>query len=170
MDLKEMIGEFPDFPKKGILFRDFSPVLRSPEATSYVLDEFEGHFEPGRVDLVAGIESRGFPLACALAVRYRRGMVMIRKAGKLPGSTSSVSYPLEYGEDTVEIQAGAVEAGQRVLICDDLLATGGTAGAAARLVEQSGGTVAGFAFVIQLAGLGGDRVISRYDVKSLVRY
>ncbi len=172
MDIREYIAEYPDFPKPGILFRDFSPLLRSPEAVSQVADEFEGHFCTKDFDVLAGIESRGFAVASILAARYGVGMVMIRKAGKLPGKTVGVSYSIEYGSDTVEIQEGSLSAGERVLICDDLLATGGTAAAAAELVKTVGGRVAGFAFIIELTELGGAARLGTdgANIKSLVRY
>lgn len=170
MNLKDGIAEHADFPKKGILFRDFGPLLADPSAMSHIADEFARHFHPRDIDAFAGIESRGFILATLLATRYNKGMVMIRKAGKLPGKTSKVSYTIEYGKDTIEIQKDAIHGGQRVLVCDDLLATGGTARAAAKLVERVGGVVAGFAFIIELTELGGMAGLSKYDCKSLVRY
>lgn len=170
MNLKEKINEFPNFPKKGVLFRDFSPILKDPHALSYIVDEFAKYYHPKDIDLFAGIESRGFLLACALAIRYNKGMIMIRKAGKLPGKTTKLSYTVEYGKDTIEIQKDSVENDQRVLICDDLLATGGTARASAKLIEKVGGIVAGFAFIIELTELNGIKGISKYKAKSLVRY
>lgn len=170
MDLRSKIAEYPDFPKKGILFRDFGPLLADPSAMSLVTDEFARHFHPGEVDAFAGIESRGLIPACLLASRYGKGMLMIRKAGKLPGPTTKVSYTIEYGSDTIEIQRGAVGKGQRILICDDLLATGGTAAASARLIEGAGGTVAGFAFIIELTELGGIGGLKKYKCRSLVKY
>ena len=170
MNLKDKIDEFPNFPKKGVLFRDFSPILKDPSALSYVVDEFSKHFHPKDIDLFAGIESRGFLLACALAIRYNKGMIMVRKAGKLPGKTSKLSYSIEYGKDTIEIQKHAIEEGQRILICDDLLATGGTAKASAKLVEKIGGKVVGFAFIIELTELEGSKKIDSYPIKSLVKY
>ena len=170
MNLKDRIDEIPNFPKKGILFRDFGPILRDPQAISFVSDEFSRHFHPNDFDLIAGIESRGFLLACTLASRYEKGMIMIRKAGKLPGKTIKVQYKLEYGKGTLEIQKGAVTAGQRILVCDDLLATGGTAEASAKLVKKAGGKIVGFAFIIELMELEGIKKISGYDCKSLVRY
>ncbi len=170
MNLKDKIAEIPDFPKKGILFRDISPLLKDPAALSLVVDEFVKVIHPKDVDLFAGIESRGFPLACALALRYNKGMIMIRKQGKLPGSTHQVSYSIEYGTATMEIQKDVLAKGQRVFICDDLLATGGTAKAAAKLVEKVGGIVAGFAFIIELSDLGGSKIIKNYKYKSLVKY
>jgi adenine phosphoribosyltransferase len=170
MDLKGKISEYPNFPKKGILFRDFSPILKDPSALSYIADEFARYFHPRDVDVFAGIESRGFILACILASRYNKGMIMIRKAGKLPGETTKLSYKIEYGQDTIEVQKGIIQRGQKILICDDLLATGGTAKASAKLVEKVGGIVSGFAFIIELTELNGMSGISKYNCKSLVKY
>jgi len=170
MNLREKIAEYPNFPKKGILFRDFSPILKDPSALSLIADEFSKHFHPKDFDLFAGIESRGFILACVLASRYNKGMIMIRKAGKLPGKTAKLSYTVEYGKDTIEIQKDIIKEGQRILICDDLLATGGTAKASAKLIEKVGGKISGFAFIIELTELNGIKGISKYDCKSLVKY
>ncbi len=170
MNLREKIAEYPDFPKKGILFRDFGPILKDPSALSLIADEFSKHFHPNDIDLFAGIESRGFILASVLAVKYDKGMIMIRKAGKLPGKTVKLSYTIEYGRDAVEIQKDIIKEGQRILICDDLLATGGTAKASARLVEKVGGKISGFAFIIELTDLNGISKIKKYDCKSLVKY
>ena len=170
MNLKEKIAEYPNFPKKGILFRDFSPILKDPSALTEIADEFSKHFHPKNIDIFAGIESRGFILACILATRYNKGMMMIRKSGKLPGKTVKLSYTIEYGKDTIEIQDNIIEKGQRVLICDDLLATGGTAKASAKLIEKVGGVISGFAFIIELTELNGIKGINKYDCKSLVKY
>jgi adenine phosphoribosyltransferase len=170
MNLKERILEFPNFPKKGILFRDFSPILKDPSALSFIADEFAKYFHPNDIDIFAGIESRGFLLACVLASRYNKGMVMIRKEGKLPGKTIKLSYKIEYGQDTIEIQKDLIKNGEKVLICDDLLATGGTARASAKLIEKVGGKITGFAFIIELTELNGMKGISQYNCKSLVKY
>lgn len=170
MNLKDKIAEIPDFPKKGILFRDISPLLRDPAALSLVVEEFTKMIHPNDVDIFAGIESRGFPLACALALKYNKGMIMIRKQGKLPGATHKVSYSIEYGKATMEIQVDAVKKGQKVYICDDLLATGGTAKAAAKLVEKIGGKVSGFAFIVELTDLKGSKIIKDYKQIALVKY
>lgn len=170
MNLKEKIAEYPNFPKKGILFRDFSPVLKDPSSLSQIADEFSKHFHPKNVDVFVGIESRGFLLATILALRYNKGIVMVRKAGKLPGKTAKLSYTIEYGKDTIEIQKDILEKGQRVIICDDLLATGGTAKAAGKLVEKVGGEIVGFAFIIELTELNGIKGLSKYNCKSLVKY
>ncbi|MDX1441069.1 MAG: adenine phosphoribosyltransferase [Nitrosopumilaceae archaeon] len=170
MNLKEKISEYPDFPKKGILFRDFSPILKDPSALSYIAEEFTKFFHPKDVDLFAGIESRGFLLAGILASHYKKGMVMIRKAGKLPGKTTKLSYTIEYGKDTIEIQKDLIKKGQKIIICDDLLATGGTAKASGKLIEKIGGKITGFAFIIELTELDGMKGISKYKCKSLVKY
>jgi len=170
MNLKEKIAEYPNFPKKGILFRDFSPVLKDPSSLSQIADEFSKHFHPKNVDLFVGIESRGFLLATILALRYNKGIVMVRKAGKLPGKTAKLSYTIEYGKDTIEIQKDILEKDQRVIICDDLLATGGTAKAAGKLIEKVGGQITGFAFIIELTELNGIKGLSKYNCKSLVKY
>jgi len=153
MNLKRIISEYPNFPKKGILFRDFSPILNDPAAMSFVVEEFSKQFHPGDVDVFAGIESRGFITASILAQKYNKGMVMLRKAGKLPGKTVKISYTIEYGKAVLEIQKNVLKKDERVVICDDLLATGGTANAAAKLVEKMGAEVAGFAFIIELKKL-----------------
>jgi adenine phosphoribosyltransferase len=170
MNLKDKIAEYANFPKKGILFRDFSPILKDPSSLSEIADEFSKHFHPKNVDVFVGIESRGFLLATILALRYKKGIVMVRKAGKLPGKTAKLSYTIEYGKDTIEIQKDILEKGQRVIICDDLLATGGTAKAAGKLVEKVGGEITGFAFIIELTELNGIKGLSKYNCKSLVKY
>ena len=170
MNLKEKIIDYPNFPKKGILFRDFSPILKDPSSLSYVVDELSKHFHPKNIDYFVGIESRGFILACAMAMRYDKGMIMIRKAGKLPGKTTKLSYIVEYGKDTIEIQNNSISKGDRILICDDLLATGGTAEASAKLIEKMNAKVEGFAFIIELTELNGIKKISKYNSKSLVKY
>jgi adenine phosphoribosyltransferase len=172
LNLDRIIGKHPDFPKPGILFRDINPVFRNPEALKFVAGEIARRFSKMKYDATAGIESRGFIVATALAIKAGKGTIMIRKAGKLPGSTIKRSYDIEYGSATMELQTGAVKKGQKVLIADDLIATGGTAVAAAQLIEELGGKVAGFAFVIELAGLkGADRLREMgYKVESLVVY
>ena len=170
MNLKEIIADYQDFPKKGILFRDFSPILKNPAAMEFIIDEFSKKFHPNDVDVFVGIESRGFIVACALAQKYNKGMVLLRKAGKLPGKTEKISYTIEYGKATMEIQKNALKEGERVVICDDLLATGGTAKAAAELVEKMKGKVTGFAFIIELMELNGMEKIAGYRTVSLVKY
>ena len=170
MNLKDKISDHPNFPKKGILFRDFSPILGDPSALSFVVEEFTKKFHPNDVDVFAGIESRGFILACALALKYNKGMILLRKAGKLPGKTIKTSYTIEYGKAIMEIQKDVIEEGQRVVICDDLLATGGTAKAAAKLIEKIKGKIVGFAFIIELLELNGREKIKEYRSESLVEY
>ena len=170
MNLKRIISEYPNFPKKGILFRDFSPILNDPAAMSFVVEEFSKQFHPVDVDVFVGIESRGFITASILAQKYNKGMVMLRKAGKLPGKTVKISYTIEYGKAVLEIQKNVLKKDERVVICDDLLATGGTANAAAKLVEKVGAKVTGFAFIIELTGLNGNKKLSNYKTVSLVQY
>ena len=170
MNLKRRISEYSNFPKKGILFRDFSPILGDPSAMSFVVEEFSKQFHPRDVDVFAGIESRGFIVASILAQKYSKGMVMLRKEGKLPGKTVKTSYTTEYGKAVLEIQKNALKDGERVVICDDLLATGGTAKTAAKLVERIGAKVVGFAFIIELTDLNGIKEINNYKTVSLVQY
>ena len=144
--------------------------MKDPSSLSHIADEFSKHFHPKNVDVFVGIESRGFLLATILALRYKKGIVMVRKAGKLPGKTAKLAYTIEYGKDTIEIQKDILEKGQRVIICDDLLATGGTAKAAGKLIEKVGGEITGFAFIIELTELNGIKGLSKYNCKSLVKY
>ena len=170
MNLKRIIAEYQNFPKKGILFRDFSPILGDPSAMSFILEEFSKKFHPKDVDVFVGIESRGFIIASILAQKYNKGMVMLRKEGKLPGETVKTSYTIEYGKAVLEIQKNVLKKGERVVICDDLLATGGTAKASAKLVEKTGAKVAGFAFIIELTELNGAKELNNYKTVSLVQY
>ena len=172
LDLTTIIKTFPDFPKKGILFRDINPVFGNHAALNYVSEEFRRRFRESTIDFVVGIESRGFVIATALALAIGKGLILVRKAGKLPGQTLKQSYDIEYGNSIMEIQKDSIRKGQRVLIADDLVATGGTAMAAERLVTQLGGRVVGFAFVIELGRLGGAGKIRKlgYEVHSLVVY
>jgi adenine phosphoribosyltransferase len=169
MDLKQHIRGIPDFPKPGILFYDISTLLKHPGAWKETVAEMTEALRPLKPDLLAGIESRGFLIAAPVAVLLGCGFVMIRKKGKLPGKTIPHTYDLEYGSDTVEIQSDAIEAGQRVVVIDDLLATGGTAAAAVRLCRMVGGNVVAAAFIIELTGLKGrDRL--DVPVTSLLDY
>ena len=170
MNLKDKIKEYQNFPKKGILFRDFAPILGDPSSLAFVVEEFTKKFHPNDVDVFAGIESRGFILACALALKYNKGMILLRKVGKLPGKTVKMSYTIEYGKAIMEVQKNVIQKGQRVLICDDLLATGGTAKAAAKLIEKIDGIVIGFGFIIELLELNGQDKIKEYRSESLVKY
>jgi adenine phosphoribosyltransferase len=172
VNLREIIANYPDFPKEGILFRDINPVFKRNDALNYIVDEFYRIYSKAKVDLVAGIESRGFIIATALALRFGKGIVMIRKAGKLPGRTVKKSYDIEYGTAIMELQQDAIDKGDSILIADDLIATGGTAVAAAQMIEELGGKVAGFAFIIELSDLkGADRLRKMgYNVESLVTF
>jgi len=169
-EIKKVIREIPDHPKPGIVFYDLSTVFRDAEAFRSAVDRFLERYDGDRYDAVAGIEARGFLLAAAIAYRAGKGVVLFRKPGKLPAETESVSYDLEYGSDALEVHRDAIEPGQRILVVDDLLATGGTAEAAGRLVERLGGAVHGFAFLVELAFLSGRERLDGHDVFSLIRY
>ena len=170
MDLKAFIREIPDFPTKGILFKDITPLLKSPAAFHQTIDAFEDAIRGIDFDTIVGIEARGFLFAAPLALKLGRPLVLVRKVGKLPSDTHSVSYSLEYGSSTVEVHTDAIHPGQRAVIVDDLLATGGTLEATASLVEASGGEVAALAVVIELTDLGGRARIAPHKVLSLVEY
>jgi adenine phosphoribosyltransferase len=169
-NLKKLIREVPDFPKPGINFYDITTLLKHPEGLRLTVDALSSEFKGAQVDVVLGIEARGFIFAPALAYHLNAGFVPVRKPSKLPAETAKVSYALEYGEDTLEIHRDAVSAGQRVIIADDLLATGGTAKAAVDLVEGLGGVVAGLVFVVELEFLPGRAKLAGYDVRSLIKY
>jgi adenine phosphoribosyltransferase len=165
-----LIRDIPDFPKPGILFKDITPILTDPPAMREVLDRFRAIAEEHRPDLIVGIESRGFIFGMPLAVEMGIGFVPVRKLGKLPFRRISEEYALEYGTNTVEMHDDAIRPGQKVLIVDDLLATGGTAAAATRLVERLGGSVCALCFVVELTFLEARKVLSEYDVESLIRF
>lgn len=170
LNLADYIREIPDFPKPGILFRDITPLLSAPAALREVIKRLADPFRLQGVDLVAAAEARGFIFAAPLALELNAGLVPIRKPGKLPCKTLSYTYQLEYGSDTLQIHADAIRQGAKVLIVDDLLATGGTVEACCRMVEQAGGQVVGCAFVIELEGLGGRKRIAQYPMVSLIQY
>jgi adenine phosphoribosyltransferase len=169
-DLKKMIREVPDFPKKGILFYDITTLLKDKAGLKRTIDSLTEQVRPLNPDVVLGIEARGFIFAPALAYNLGAGFVPVRKPNKLPADTERISYELEYGMDTLEMHKDAVKPGMRVLIADDLLATGGTALASARLVERLGGTVAAISFVIELEALKGRDRLRGYEVVSLLKY
>ena len=169
-DLKKLIREVPDFPKPGILFYDITTLLKDKLGFRAVIDGLQHHYKDAEVDVVLGIEARGFIFAPALAYALRAGFVPVRKPKKLPAACVSVDYELEYGVGSLEMHKDAVVEGCRVLIVDDLLATGGTAKAAADLVRQSGGTVVGLAFVVELTFLKGRQKLEGADVFSLLQY
>ncbi len=168
--LKQLIREVPDFPKPGILFYDITTLLKDARGLKAVIDALKAHYEQAGVETVLGIEARGFIFAPALACSLGAGFVPVRKPKKLPAATEGVEYSLEYGTDRLEIHRDAIQPGQRVLILDDLLATGGTAAAVAKLVEKLGGQVAGLGFVVELDFLKGREKLPGYDVFSLVHY
>jgi adenine phosphoribosyltransferase len=169
-DLKAMIREIPDYPKPGILFYDLTTLLQDHRGFHSLVDRLCTHYNGNKVDIVAGIEARGFIFAPALAYRLGAGFVPVRKPKKLPWKTASVTYDLEYGTDTLEVHQDAIRPGQHVLLCDDLLATGGTAAAAIKLVKQLGGEVAGAAFAVELSFLNGRGKLPGVDVFSLLKY
>lgn len=169
-DLKKLIREIPDYPKPGILFYDITTLLKDPRGFHSLVDKLCEHYKGKQVDVVAGIEARGFIFAPALAYRLGAGFVPVRKPKKLPWKTASVTYQLEYGSDQLEIHEDAITRGQRVVVCDDLLATGGTAAAAVKLVRQLGGEVTGTAFAVELSFLNGRAKLPGVDVFSLLKY
>ena len=168
--LKAKIRHVPDFPKAGILFYDVTTLLRDPQGLRLTIDSLSLPYEGRGIDLVVGIESRGFILGAAVADRIGAGFVLVRKVGKLPSATIQASYSLEYGTDSLEMHKDAIEPGQRVLIVDDLLATGGTAAAAISLVKQLGGKVEGLAFLIELLALKGRDKLPGEQVTTILQY
>ena len=169
-DLRKWIRDIPDFPEKGILFRDITPALLEPAAFGMICDRLTERYEGREIDKIAGIEARGFFFASVMAYRLGKGMIPLRKPGKLPWKTVSQSYSLEYGEATVEMHEDAVSEGERILLVDDLLATGGTASAAAGLIESRGGVIVEIAFVIELSDLGGIGKLGGRPTFSLLTY
>jgi adenine phosphoribosyltransferase len=166
--LEDHIADIPDFPKPGIVFKDITPLFLDADALRYAVDRLAALAREWEVDFVVSAEARGFVLGAAVAVEAGAGFILARKPGKLPREVSSVEYELEYGVDALEVHADAIRTGARVMVHDDLLATGGTAEALCKLVEQAGGVVAGCAFVIELAFLNGRDRLTAYDVRSLV--
>ncbi len=170
VELSKFIRAIPDWPKKGILFRDITPLLAQPKAFAESIDALAAPFQEAGIQYVAAVEARGFIFGAAVAERLGAGFVPIRKEGKLPFQTASITYDLEYGTDTLQVHTDAVEAGAKVLMVDDLLATGGTMEAAARLIEKIGGQVAGIVFLIELTELNGRAKLQQYAVESLICY
>jgi adenine phosphoribosyltransferase len=170
MDLKAYVRDVPDFPKPGIMFKDITPLLQDPLALRYAVDKLAEFGVPLKPDVVLGAEARGFILGAALAYSLGAGFVPARKPGKLPWRVSQADYELEYGMDSLQMHQDAIRPGQRVIVHDDLLATGGTARAKIDLVEQAGGLVVGVAFLIELSFLGGRDKLKGYDVLSLMTY
>lgn len=171
MDLKSLIREIPDFPKPGILFRDITTLLQNPEGLRYTIDSLTEAFQNQRIDYIVGAESRGFIFGAPLAYNLGAGFIPVRKPGKLPSAVQFIEYALEYGTDRLEVHQDAFEHPQsRVVIVDDLMATGGTALATAQLVQQAGCDLVGFGFVIELMNLGGRQLLPGVPIVSLVQY
>lgn len=170
MDLKQYIARVPDFPEKGIIFRDISPLMADGEAYRYATQQIVDYAQGKEIDMIVGPEARGFIVGCPVAYKLGIGFAPCRKKGKLPRETVGVSYGLEYGNDILELHQDAIQPGQRVLVCDDLLATGGTIAATIELVEKLGGIVVGTAFFIELEELKGRDKIKGYDILSLMTY
>jgi adenine phosphoribosyltransferase len=169
--LKDYIRDIPDFPREGVVFKDITPLLADKKAFTYTIDAIAHHFDRDEIDKVLGIEARGFIVAAPLAYRFTAGLIPVRKKGKLPWKIASQEYDLEYGTDRLEIHQDAIAAGERILIVDDVLATGGTALATAQLTERCGGKVAGIATIMELGFLGGrEKLVGSYDLFSLIRY
>ena len=170
VDLDKYMRHIPGFPREGILFHDIMPLLQEPEALRSAVDQLAVYAKSRQIDLILGAEARGFILGAALAYAIGTGFACARKPGKLPWKVKRCEYALEYGTDALEMHADAIKPGQRVLIHDDLLATGGTAKAKIQLVEEAGGVVAGLAFIVELTELGGRDKLAGYDVFSLLQY
>ncbi len=170
MDLKDYVASIPDFPKKGIIFRDITPILQNGDAFNEATNKLAQYAKKVGATIIAGPEARGFIFGCPVATKLNLGFIPVRKPGKLPRDVISQEYSLEYGTNTLCIHSDALKKGDRVLIIDDLLATGGTAKAACDLVEKAGATVAGLAFVIELVDLKGRELLKDYDVLSLTEF
>ena len=170
MNLKDYVASIPDFPQEGILFRDITPLMADGEAFHYACEELIDYAKKVGAQVVAGPESRGFIFGCPVAHEMKIGFVPVRKPNKLPRKTISYKYDLEYGSNELHMHADAIKPGQKVLIIDDLLATGGTVEATAKMIEELGGEVVGCAFLIELEGLGGREKLDKYDVLTLMKY
>jgi len=170
VDLKKYIADVPDFPKKGILFRDITPLMLNGEAYKYAADAFTQFAKERKADVIVGPEARGFIFGCPVATNLGIGFAPVRKPGKLPRETMTESYQLEYGSNELSIHADAIKPGDRVLVIDDLLATGGTMVATIKLIEKLGGIVLGLAFLIELKDLNGREKLSDYDILTLITY
>lgn len=170
MNLRRFIRDIPDWPKRGILFRDITPLLASPSAFSAAVEALCSNFEKERIDYVVAVEARGFIFGAAVAQRLGAGFILIRKKGKLPYKTEKITYDLEYGTDTLEVHSDAVKKGAKVLMVDDLLATGGTMAAACKLIEKIGGKIVGITFLIELTNLKGRQKLGSYKIKTVLSY
>lgn len=164
----QLLDQYPDFPREGILFYDIAPILRQPEALRQLIEALKQQFSPISYDAICGIDSRGFIFGSLLAFETHKPFFMARKPGKLPGKTIQASYDMEYGSNSLEIQTSVIEPGQKILIIDDLLATGNTARSTAHLIEQAGGIVAALGFIIELKMLNGRAALENYQVESLI--
>lgn len=169
MDLKKFIRDIPNFPKEGIIFKDITPLLKDAEAFKEAIDKMIEYYRDAEFDYIAGIEARGFLIGAPMAIEMGKGFIPIRKPGKLPADILSKDYDLEYGSNRIEIHRDAISPGDRVLIIDDLLATGGTIAAAVELIEELGGQVAGIGFLYELSELKGRDLLTGYDVFSLMK-
>lgn len=170
MDLKSKIRDIPDFPHEGIIFKDITTLLKDKEAFRYVIKTIADKYRDMEIDFVAGPEARGFIIGASLAYELGTGFVPIRKEGKLPAETIKVEYDLEYGKDSLEIHRDSIEPGQKILMVDDLLATGGTISSACKLVEKLGGEILAVEFIIELEFLNGRKALSKYNINSLIQY
>ncbi|MCM3765410.1 MULTISPECIES: adenine phosphoribosyltransferase [Bacillaceae] len=170
MDLKQFVAIVPDYPKQGIVFKDITPLMNDGAAYKYATDQIVEYAQDKNIDIIVGPEARGFIIGCPVAYALGVGFAPVRKEGKLPRETIKVSYGLEYGKDVLTIHKDAIKPGQRVLITDDLLATGGTIDATIQLVEQLGGVVAGIAFLVELSYLEGRNKLEGYDILTLMHY
>lgn len=170
MDLKTRIRNIKDFPKPGIMFRDITTLLKDPEAFNYTIEQLYSYTENKNINKVVGIESRGFIFGSILADKLNCGFIPVRKPGKLPAEKVSISYSLEYGEDRLEMHKDAIQPGDKVLVHDDLLATGGTMNAVCQLIEQLGGDIVQVSFIVELSFLNGRNKLKKYDVRSIVDY
>ncbi|GHO87254.1 adenine phosphoribosyltransferase [Dictyobacter formicarum] len=168
--LEDWVRDIPDFPQKGVLFKDITPLLQDPKAFHIAMDRLAAHYAGAGIEAVVGVESRGFIFGAPLAYLLNCGFVPVRKFGKLPSDTVNVEYALEYGTNVVELHTDAIKPGQRVLIVDDLLATGGTVSASIELVEKVGGHIAGIAFLVELSFLKGREHLEGHDVFALIQY
>jgi adenine phosphoribosyltransferase len=170
MDIRALIRDIPDFPKPGIIFKDITTLLRDPQGWKYTIDQLAEKCAPLKPDYIVGMESRGFIFAAPLAYHLNAGFVPVRKPGKLPATVYAEEYALEYGTDKLEIHQDAIPTGSRVLIVDDVIATGGTAAATAKLIAQSGGELVGFAFLSELTFLDGRKALPEVPIVSLIEY
>ncbi len=169
MELKKIIRDIPDFPKKGIIFKDITTLLKDPEAFKKTIELMKEHYSDSAIDYIVGIEARGFIIGAPLAIALDKGFLPIRKPGKLPAESISASYDLEYGSNEIEIHKDAIEPGDRILLVDDLLATGGTVSAAVQLIEELGGKIVSIGFLLELVFLNGRDKLEGYDIFTLLQ-